>query len=81
MLVNNFSWSLPNWFKLWAMKKLCPNCELWLVEISVSEGEGSFFFERCLDQENRRFIETSKDFHNDGDFPRSLTSLGLLDNK
>ena len=55
--------------------------ELWLVEISVSEGEGSFFCERCLDQENRRFIETSKACHNDGDIARSLTSLGLFNNK
>jgi hypothetical protein len=77
----NFLQGCPNWFKLWAMKKLCPNCELWLVKISVSEGEGSFFCLRWLDQENRSFIETRQAFNKDNDFPKTLISLGLPENK
>jgi hypothetical protein len=33
--------------KLSRMKILCPCCELWLVELIVSDGEGSFYCLRC----------------------------------
>ena len=35
------------------VKTLCPNCELWLVEIGVDRGDGSFFCERCEDLAKR----------------------------
>lgn len=37
-----------------AMKIICPVCELWLVEIQITEGQGGFYCARCLDLERRR---------------------------
>lgn len=35
------------------MKILCPNCELWLVEFQMIEGEGDIYCVRCLDLDGR----------------------------
>jgi len=37
-----------------AMRIICPACEIWLVDLIIIEGEGSFWCLRCNDTASRR---------------------------
>lgn len=41
------------------MKIICPVCELFLVEVSMESGLGSFFCERCAES-NRQLCSLEK---------------------
>lgn len=51
--VDNFELTLAVLATIAPMKTLCPNCELWLVEIEMDAGTGSFFCLRCEDLRDR----------------------------
>lgn len=52
------------------MKKLCPICELWLVEVQMIDGEGRFHCVRC--ETTDVFLPVNSEIH-------KLLALKILD--
>ena len=43
------------------MKIICPACEIWLVNLTISDGEGSFWCLRCSSAEGSLDLKEGAD--------------------
>jgi hypothetical protein len=44
------------------MKIICPACEIWLVDLIMTEGEGSFWCLRCCESDSRKELRGKKGY-------------------